>query len=128
MKSGFLLARRHVEVLPVPTDTPPRQLARLSRIFLFKRSFDAPVVRQIYLPPPAIIKTRIGVGDFATEVLSRPPLGFAFNKLATGGGDPRLNLLVGQLAFLAGRVAFLEPPIGIERKALARVLRLRRCD
>src|SRR5207244_3348615 len=59
---SFVL-RRDVEVFPIPAHTPPGKLPRLTRIVLIERPFDAPVVRQIQLPPTAIIEAALRVRD-----------------------------------------------------------------
>src|SRR5713226_5994083 len=57
---AFVL-RRNREVFSIPTDAPPRKFPSLTRIFLFERTFDAPVVRQIQFSPTTIIKVALSV-------------------------------------------------------------------
>src|SRR4029079_17434152 len=94
-----LLRWRNSKVLSIPADAPPWQLARLPGILLFERPLDTPIVRQIQLPPAAIIETFLSIGDISTEISfgSRRFLR-AICEFIPGCDNPGFDLLVGQLS------------------------------
>src|SRR5215510_4393282 len=56
IKLPSFLFGRNVEVLSIPTDSPPGQFTCLSGILLLEWSLNAPVVRKIQLTPCSIIE------------------------------------------------------------------------
>ena len=117
-----------VKCLAVPAHAPPRQFAGVARILLAERPLDAPVVRQIELPPAAVVESALHIGDVAAEMARRPGgfHGGEIDKLRAGRGDPVLDLRVVERARRhVGRIAFGEMPAGIKRDPLARRVRRR---
>src|ERR671938_529717 len=112
----------HCEMFSIPCDSPPGELARLARVVLIERTFDAPVMRQVQLTPARIIKICACIRDSFAQVscgsvcLRRARIQ---NELVSCGRDPIFDLPVNQLSFCASRITFLKSPIGVERNALA---------
>ena len=84
-----------------------------------KRSLDAEIVRQVQLPPIAIVETRLGIGHGSAE-----------DYLSAGGGrvggerisqrqQPRSGDAVGQIGARFLGITFCESPVCIERLAHA---------
>ena len=48
--------RGTVKMFSVPSHAPPGQFAGIAGIFLLERSFYSPVVRQVQLPPLAVVE------------------------------------------------------------------------
>src|SRR5207248_870899 len=78
------------------------------------------VVRQVQTPPSGVVEAGLRVRDVAADFAFGPArLRAARDELVAGGADPGLDLVVGQTAFGARRVALLKTPVGVERNPLA---------
>src|ERR1043165_3306657 len=109
-------------MLSIPRDAPPGELASLARIVLIEWSFDAPVVRQTQLTPAPVIKIGASIRDVLAWISCwrvRSRCARTQDKFAARGGHPIFNLLICQLAFCSRRVAFLKPPVSVDRDTLA---------
>src|ERR1051326_6186673 len=69
-----LFIRGYFEMLSIPGDAAPFELAGFAWIVLIEGAFDPPIVRQVQLPPIAIIKIALRIGNVGAEI-SRRPLG-----------------------------------------------------
>ena len=112
------VGRGHLEVLAVPADAPPRQLARLAGVLLFEGPLDAPVVRQVQRAPATVVEARLRIGDAVARVgrhgvRSRCRRGW--REEAGAGSEQRiLDLRIAQRIADALRVALLEAPVRVE--------------
>ena len=64
--------RRNVEMFSIPRDAPPWKLTGFAGIVLIERPLDAPIMRQIQLTPPAVIKIALRVRNVFAEISYRP--------------------------------------------------------
>src|SRR6266581_5874703 len=106
----------------IPANAPPGQLTGLAGILLLERTFDAPIVRQVQLPPAMVVECAPRVGDDIVETSVGPGWFSCFivnSQFLTCAGDPVFNLFVTQLIPGARGVVFLEAPVGIERQAFS---------
>ena len=115
----------NVEMLAIPRDAPPRQLAGFAGIFLFERPFDAPVVRQVQQPPLAVIKIGLREGNAGGWLAFRPHGGRIRRERIGRRQNPVADDRVIQVRSGFRHIALEETPAGVQGNALARRIGVR---
>ena len=123
-----LVRRRNSQVLPIPSDAPPRQLASIAGILLLERPFNSPVMRQVEQSPLPVIKAALRERYAPARIALRLGLELGFHIRGEGGAGgihPLLDCRITQFPRRVRRVPFLEAPPRVQRETLCRRNRLR---
>src|SRR5687767_12465394 len=106
------------EMLSIPADTVPRELAGLAGKVLIEGSFDSPIVRKVEPAPCAVVEVRLYERDAAPGIAGRTARLVAHaraDELGAGGQDPAPELSVVERSVRVGRVPAVKSPTVVER-------------
>ena len=117
------VARWNGQLPPVPANARTREPAHAAhRTVGDEWSGDRPIVWQVHALPRAVIKVGTHVGEVAAPIGIGPrePPRRILDEGVARRQDPRLEHRLRKADGVAGRISSCEPPVSVDRQALAR--------